>query len=253
MPMPMTSEFQSAPAECRRENAACRPQCSVRRCRFNPLPPTVGGRMPGRCRPKPRCMFQSAPADCRRENARATSGARGSRFNPLPPTVGGRIASIGETGSADDVSIRSRRMSAGECPEPLSPRRVPSRFNPLPPTVGGRMRRAADRSRAGFNPLPPNVGGRMACHCPDRVSIRSRRLSAGECLAVRPVAEFVSIRSRRMSAGESGCRLRPHGVRFNPLPPTVGGRISGWSTRPLILGFNPLPPTVGGRMLPRSA
>ena len=89
------------------------PQCSC----FNPLPPNVGGRIrvtakPGAAAP----AFQSAPAECRRENIeREYCDRNASRFNPLPPNVGGRMpaALTGRAGRVD-VSIRSRRMSAGE-------------------------------------------------------------------------------------------------------------------------------------------
>ena len=61
--------FQSAPADCRRENHERHGRPGVRHC-FNPLPPTVGGRIEtGRW--MQRCGF-----------------------NPLPPTVGGRMAVV---------------------------------------------------------------------------------------------------------------------------------------------------------------
>ena len=60
-------------------------------------------------------MFQSAPADCRREKGRGHRFLTTVyRFNPLPPTVGGRSAPTGYWYNAQSVSIRSRRLSAGE-------------------------------------------------------------------------------------------------------------------------------------------
>ena len=133
--------------------------------------------------------FQSAPADCRRENyVRPVLGTSIRGFNPLPPTVGGRMIEALRGQAHRDVSIRSRRLSAGEsCGAVRSPRSF--RFNPLPPTVGGRMRTAD----------PHGV--------PRNVSIRSRRLSAGE-----------------WSHSHATCS---DAGSFNPLPPTVGGRMSG--------------------------
>ncbi len=264
--------------------AACRQR---RWLRFNPLPPNVGGRMqpqprpnaagtpfqsaPAECRRENhrrslascgRMRFQSAPADCRRENRRALHGAdrHRSRFNPLPPNVGGRMRSpqryarsrhVFQSAPAEcrrendgmprsparasRVSIRSRRMSAGEC-RPIagsSPRAH----------VSIRSRRlSAGEYQLAIDSMSP-------CS----VSIRSRRLSAGECCtpARRRWHVHVSIRSRRLSAGECRDADRPAALvsSFNPLPPTVGGRMLGWTRcdRPAA-GFNPLPPNVGGRM-----
>ena len=133
--------FQSAPADCRREKQV-RVQGRSHELRFNPLPPTVGGRSR---RPGDHC-----PGD--------------HGFNPLPPTVGGRRFAVAIATIATLVSIRSRRLSAGEVgfqPQcrtfqgvSIRPRRLsagegkdrglqpsPDCFNPLPPTVGGRRRR----------------------------------------------------------------------------------------------------------------
>ena len=64
-------------------------------------------------------LFQSAPAECRRENEGARETPPVDRFNPLPPTVGGRMAS-GLANGRTIVSIRSRRLSAGESRRPNS-------------------------------------------------------------------------------------------------------------------------------------
>ena len=160
---------------------------SAGRLRFNPLPPTVGGRIATAANTPPNILFQSAPADCRRENEVATAVATAQwGFNPLPPTVGGRIT------VADNIVFSFRFQSApADC------------------------RREND-----------NIVCNLASNT--RVSIRSRRLSAGECEGPcrGPCRDSVSIRSRRLSAGESGCKRTSTPARsFNPLPPTVGGRI----------------------------
>ena len=225
--------FQSAPADCRREKTA------VRRAIQTPL---TFQSAPADCRREKasdlstaqlKSVFQSAPADCRREKAVRRPHAHRSRgFNPLPPTVGGRRLYQECERLQELVSIRSRRLSAGEDgPRPrFSPTR---RFNPLPPTVGGRSRpqRRAD------------VHG--------HVSIRSRRLSAGEeagtdvkvavtwfqsapadCRREKPPAPAVMVKTPPFQSAPADCRreklpdfveaLGDH--RFNPLPPTVGGR-----------------------------
>ena len=84
-------QFQSAPADCRRENAANGSTNACADC-FNPLPPTVGGRI----------------------SAAGMVTLAGDRFNPLPPTVGGRIPDASRSHDFHPVSIRSRRLSAGE-------------------------------------------------------------------------------------------------------------------------------------------
>ena len=132
-----------------------------------------------------------------------------------------------------DVSIRSRRLSAGEAAPrqrklahawfqsaPADCRRekhynpqcssFPLWFQSAPADCRREkqsyVRKATRRKR--FNPLPPTVGGRrpLETYFPAllSVSIRSRRLSAGEGAAGPPgwAAGLVSIRSRRLSAGE---------------------------------------------------
>ena len=185
-------QFQSAPADGRRENPPCaryttqpafvsirsrrrsagewpRPTATVHwRLPFQSAP--ADGRRENRSTPHPLntvWQFQSAPADGRRENPRAAGGhrARRVRFNPLPPTVGGRILTLEDLAAmtlmfqsapADGrrenrrsgllhlrsrlVSIRSRRRSAGESAVWRAPGWCSSSFNPLPPTVGGRIR-----------------------------------------------------------------------------------------------------------------
>ena len=206
--------FQSAPAECRRENVERRHRCL--RCRFNPLPPNVGGRICCRwlCNPHLRC------------------------FNPLPPNVGGRMPASRRPAADDAVSIRSRRMSAGEFATADESRTLPGvsirsrrmsageyapRFRE--PTVSSEMFQSApaecrrenadawiDAKAASQVSIRSrrNVGGRILSEAGmiaanGDVSIRSRRMSAGECQSdftlVRP-DRHVSIRSRRMSAGE---------------------------------------------------
>ena len=131
--------FQSAPADCRRENAVANVFALLL------------------------SMFQSAPADCRRENCPAWPSSRSFKsFNPLPPTVGGRISQDSTCTLISIVSIRSRRLSAGEYegPDQL-----------------GRSGRVSIRSRrlsAGECTRRSLPRGRL------HVSIRSRRLSAGE-------------------------------------------------------------------------
>ena len=105
------------------------------------------------------------------------------------------MISLPGTAQANQVSIRSRRMSAGEW-----------------------LRAAVAR--------------------PAYVSIRSRRMSAGECHLRRPIRKpsVVSIRSRRMSAGEYAGAAREAVetcLRFNPLPPTMS---AGESRRPNSFG-----------------
>ena len=89
---PDLSKFQSAPADCRREKGLRAVQAAGGLSRFNPLPPTVGGR----------------------SLATSLLNRRVVRFNPLPPTVGGRRPWADETSKWRHVSIRSRRLSAGE-------------------------------------------------------------------------------------------------------------------------------------------
>ena len=200
------------------------------RQRFNPLPPTVGGRIRRVWSGSRRTPFQSAPADCRRENAcGCKSGPGGLRFNPLPPTVGGRMDAVrayrpvgarfnplpptvgGRMSAARKPGDDAFQSAPADCRrENLAPAIVTMspRFNPLPPTVGGRMWPVGRAVPGSFNPLPPTVGGRMSHGYVARgrlVSIRSRRLSAGECRTI-------------------GCRRR-QADGFNPLPPTVGGRM----------------------------
>ncbi len=205
--------FQSAPADCRRENPTGRlhrphGRVSIRSRRLSAENAAVWSNSAARF------VFQSAPADCRRENAARSRGlTTGRRFNPLPPTVGGRILVALASLAPRHVSIRSRRLSAGEssCRRPRTPSR--SAFQSAPADC--RRENGATTSRTDwrvsrFNPLPPTVGGRIAghCRCPKVivVSIRSRRLSAGEFAEIQAVddAGGVSIRSRRLSAGECG-------------------------------------------------
>ena len=150
--------FQSAPADCRRENGIAG-RLPTRATRFNPLPPTVGGRMSSAASLATRAAgFQSAPADCRRENDAPT----------LPY----------EAFQSAPADCRRENAHAS--------RRAVRCFNPLPPTVGGRML-ACERTSAMpvFQSAPAdcrreNAGFRAAaCRC-EIVSIRSRRLSAGE-------------------------------------------------------------------------
>ena len=116
------------------------------------------------CRIDPRCRFQSAPADCRRENIRAAGRPRWtSGFNPLPPTVGGRIFCPVSPRSALVVSIRSRRLSAGEFVE------------------RGHQRH------------------------PQAVSIRSRRLSAGES-----VTAIAGLAEGTFQSAPADCRRENH-------------------------------------------
>ena len=171
---------------------------------FNPLPPTVGGRSAG--------------------SSSITTSAR--CFNPLPPTVGGRSVSgpveVGtwrfQSAPADvggrsppawpprrfrRVSIRSRRLSAGEAARTAEYDLRVARFNPLPPTVGGRRQHRA-------------LG-----HDARTVSIRSRRLSAGEGWA-SPKASFISLFQsapadcRREKA--TARRIVPSPIRFQSAP-----------------------------------
>ena len=196
--------FQSAPADCRRENALARSAATSDS--FNPLPPTVGGRISTTVTATI-ARFQSAPADCRRENGSPAAPSATGEFQSAPAdcrrenqlrqesavsrvSIRSRRLSAGELFRLDeapglDVSIRSRRLSAGEFA--TAARYGEHCFNPLPPTVGGRMLAPADYALGHFE-----------------VSIRSRRLSAGE---------FARI------ACQAPCG-------FNPLPPTVGGRIT---------------------------
>ena len=256
------------------------------RAGFNPLPPTVGGRMAidtGDCSHR---RFQSAPADCRRENANRSlpDFVERNRFNPLPPTVGGRMRWIRLALTAVLVSIRSRRLSAGE-----------SSVVEVPPG-GERVSIRSRRLSAGESRLRTDLHDRR------RVSIRSRRLSAGESMpsaAHTTGFEFQSAPAdcRRENASTGSRVARRHSFQsapadcrrendqacprvyatvssFNPLPPTVGGRMSialasirRWplfqsapadcrrenlwpvpATARRFAGFNPLPPTVGGRM-----
>ena len=105
-------------------------------------------------------------------------------FNPLPPTVGGRSPSRARAIRRLVVSIRSRRLSAGEERFQLEGL-LTQEFQSAP---------ADCRREKGGRP----AGGRAT------VSIRSRRLSAGE----------------GSPAPDSLCL----DISFNPLPPTVGGR-----------------------------
>ena len=149
--------------------------------------------------------FQSAPADCRRENA-AFSDVLYGRFNPLPPTVGGRISCdcLGRAG----------------------------RFNPLPPTVGGRIERAiGDAERDLFQSAPADCRredrGTSICAVPatfQSAPADCRRENGGSG-ATRPM---------RFQSAPADCR------RENAWPPFDAGHDGG--------RFNPLPPTVGGRM-----
>ena len=204
-----------------------------------------------------------------------------SCFNPLPPTVGGRIFLVFDDSCRVNVSIRSRRLSAGECQVTslvsiriyvsIRSRRLSAgesaatvsacrwlTFQSAPADCRREncdFRRAASRS-GGFNPLPPTVGGRIVATMPDgskeTVSIRSRRLSAGES-----AGSLQPILSRTFQSAPADCRRENEEeppmltiiVRFNPLPPTVGGRMPNTTAAiPVLVGFNPLPPTVGGRM-----
>ncbi len=273
--------FQSAPADCRRENR-CRPasrravQVSIRsrrlsagefaaasRCRAVDVSIRSRRLSAGECdrrltRSASKITFQSAPADCRRENAQRPSRRRDRRsFQSAPADC-----------------RRENRCAA-------LPGRGVLRFNPLPPTVGGRMLNVQFGFRPDdrFNPLPPTVGGRITSGSDDPadalVSIRSRRLSAGESAVWRWAAAACKFQSapadcrrenharaasgRRLTqqfqSAPADCR-RENGreratssrcVSFNPLPPTVGGRIEP-ACRDEVQRFNPLPPTVGGRM-----
>ncbi len=144
----------------------------------------VGGRMSSAMLTLRPLVFQSAPADCRRENrvARTSVWTRGS------------------------VSIRSRRLSAGECSARAGCCRRP-RFNPLPPTVGGRIRRhqITVPRKFGFNPLPPNVGGRM----PPPLEPRSRRpfqSAPAECRRENAAADDRAAMRKRFQSAPAECR-----------------------------------------------
>ena len=228
------SKFQSAPADCRREKL--RPDQPI-------LTPSMFQSAPADCRREkhqlayplvPRHQFQSAPADCRREKPRAASArGRPTCFNPLPPTVGGRSQTAQKrpqgwefqsapadcrreksidvrSPAAASVSIRSRRLSAGEDRRRFRQAQQLAGFNPLPPTVGGRSMWPEDSAAApGFQSAPADCRREKteAIHAVEglqKVSIRSRRLSAGEAgvVALCVTAVGVSIRSRRLSAGE---------------------------------------------------
>ena len=134
------SVFQSAPADGRRENydwQATRfwivcfnplpPTVGGRirrrfrrlggRLRFNPLPPTVGGRIRLRMSSSnPGLAFQSAPADGRRENVMAAPIAPPPVTFQSAPADGRRENDLRAHADLDrfTVSIRSRRRSAGE-------------------------------------------------------------------------------------------------------------------------------------------
>ena len=180
---PGGNRFQSAPADCRREKwpaARCR-----NRCRWFQSAPADCRREKAVTQmvQDPAQLFQSAPADCRREKRwPACPWTRRSGFNPLPPTVGGRRSWDPPGNLGIDVSIRSRRLSAGEGPV--------SQVTPV--------------SRQPFQSAPAD------CRREKNVLTSNGNYGVG-----------VSIRSRRLSAGEGPAA---GGQRFNPLPPTVGGR-----------------------------
>ena len=210
--------FQSAPAECRREKAParssrCRVPVSIRSRRMSAGEAEIGGFIgclewfqsaPAECRrEKPKWAsvvqqaqaFQSAPAECRREKHRAQAvRSSATCFNPLPPNVGGRRPFFSDVRHLFDVSIRSRRMSAGEGCHGRAPFTA-SMFQSAPAECRREKRAGPLESIAVFI-----------------VSIRSRRMSAGEGGGdlEANLATAVSIRSRRMSAGEG---RRPNSFR----------------------------------------
>ena len=112
-----TLKFQSAPADCRRENSGVSPRWTIRTS-FNPLPPTVGGESGRRRAPvdRPGRFFQSAPADCRREYRHGGVVLPLHRFRSAPADCRRENAKTGCEISVPPVSIRSRRLSAGEWP-----------------------------------------------------------------------------------------------------------------------------------------
>ena len=161
----------------------------------------------------PSAKFQSAPAAMRRENNGThvpnlhLAVSIRSRRN-----VGGRMFGSGSLDRACIIRFQSApaAMSAGESSRWSNQRRSPS-FNPLPPQCRREnlSRRPVGSVRhVGFNPLPPNVGGRITARSRvrsfPRVSIRSRRMSAGEYAAHREEVAALKFQSApaAMSAGE---------------------------------------------------
>ena len=128
-------------------------------------------------------------------------------FNPLPPTVGGRMACVAGTASRLTVSIRSRRLSAGES-DPAWSVRGPPCFNPLPPTVGGRMQRATVQMNFQSFQSAPADCRRESGAARVRWWIARFQSAPADCRREnalpprRRLPHVVSIRSRRLSAGE---------------------------------------------------
>ena len=195
---------------------------------FNPLPPTVGGRIRAALQLPEVMWFQSAPADCRRENdSTLRRSIDAGQFQSAPAECrreNGRSRRRTATSPFQSAPADCRRENPGQR------RTIVSAFQSAPADCRRENARTGSSSLE-FQSAPADcrrenwaatsAGG-------STVSIRSRRLSAGECRAVRMACTIEQFQSapadcRRENVGTLSDRGR--GACFNPLPPTVGGRI----------------------------
>ena len=210
-PTSLRPKFQSAPADCRRENPSNHAAGRGRNVSIRSRRLSAGEWPPNVADLTELLAFQSAPADCRREN----------------------VALRRKATEQTDVSIRSRRLSAGECgtrrwittkmqfqSAPADCRRenaderdltwADSRFQSAPADC--RRENSASQHATilrWFQSAPADCRRENDARAGGQgrkpvVSIRSRRLSAGESPRgpIQLPASTVSIRSRRLSAGE---------------------------------------------------